>query len=306
MKSLATAKQRLAEALTEAQRSQLAEAMLRDVMMAATGVIDRIDVALVTGDGRARTMAEEFGFGVIEDARNESETAAIEMATAWCVGHGYDTTVVVPGDIPLITSAELHCVLDAAPEEGAVLVPAYDGRGSNCILRRPAAIIPLRFGNDSFLPHCEAMRKTGQELVILEMAGIGLDVDNPHELDLLVQSAGDTSAQQLLRSWQFDRSGRRAVESSGLMKQAAGGPYRGNQGDAGAWHSRRIRGRFGCGAYRERAGAGRIAAARGRHRGGQAQDRRQGGGLQGGAGCGEAFGGSEKFCASQRGRRAAD
>ena len=81
-------------------------------------------------------------------------------------------------------------MLDAAPAEGAVFVPAYDRRGSNCILRRPASIIPLRFGNDSFLPHCEAMKKTGKELVILEMPGIGLDIDNPHELEMLVQRDG--------------------------------------------------------------------------------------------------------------------
>ena len=84
---------------------------------------------------------------------------------------GYDTTVVIPGDIPLVTSAELHSVLDAAPGEGAVFVPAYDRRGSNCVLRRPANLIPLRFGNDSFLPHCEAMRQTGKPLVILRIAG---------------------------------------------------------------------------------------------------------------------------------------
>jgi 2-phospho-L-lactate guanylyltransferase len=201
VKDLATAKQRLADALTQQQRSQLAEAMLRDVMAAAWGVRSRIDVALVTGDARAQQFAHEFGFGVIEDTRNESETDAIEMATTWCVRQGYDTTVVVPGDIPLITSDELYCVLDAAPAEGAVFVPAYDRRGSNCILRRPASLIPLRFGNDSFLPHCEAMRETGKELVILELPGIGLDIDNPHELDLLLRRDGSTNAQRLLRSW---------------------------------------------------------------------------------------------------------
>ncbi|MFZ0314429.1 MAG: 2-phospho-L-lactate guanylyltransferase [Candidatus Korobacteraceae bacterium] len=202
-KSLATAKQRLAEALTQQQRSQLAEAMLRDVLAAAAGVTDRIAVALVTGDAQARQLAEEFGFLVIEDERNESETAAIEMATAWCEQRGYDTTIVVPADIPLITSEELQRVLDVAPDEGAVFVPAYDRRGSNCILRRPAAIIPLRFGNDSFLPHCAAMERTGKELIILELAGIGLDVDNPHELELLVRREGETKAQRLLRSWGF-------------------------------------------------------------------------------------------------------
>ncbi len=204
-KSLATAKQRLAQTLNLQQRSQLAEAMLRDVMSAAAGVMGRIDVALVTGDAHAQTMAREFGFMLIEDVRNESETAAIEMATAWCEERGYDTTIVVPADIPLITSEELHRVLDAAPAEGAVFVPAYDRRGSNCILRRPAAIISLRFGNDSFLPHCEAMKRTGKELVILEIPGIGLDIDNPHELQLLVARDGDTRAQRLLRTWGFGR-----------------------------------------------------------------------------------------------------
>jgi 2-phospho-L-lactate guanylyltransferase len=214
-KSLATAKQRLADALDRPQRSQLAEAMLRDVMTAAAAVAYRIDIAVVTGDIRAQAMAREFGFLVIEDASNESETAAIEMATAWCEQHRYDTTIVVPADIPLIAGDELHCVLDAAPAEGAVFVPAYDRRGSNCILRRPASLIPLRFGNDSFLPHCEAMQKTGKELVILEMPGIGLDIDNPHELELLVGRAGDTHAQRLLRSWGFGAPKLDAMEAAG-------------------------------------------------------------------------------------------
>ncbi len=204
-KSLATAKQRLSEALDAGQRSQLAEAMLRDVMAAAAGVRERMDVAIVTGDLRAQEIAAEHGFLVIEDTRNESETAAIEMATQWAEQRGYDATMVVPADIPLIAADEMHRVLDSAPAEGAVFVPAYDRRGSNCILRRPASIIPLRFGNDSFRPHCEAMKNTGKELIILEMTGIGLDIDNPHELEMLVRREGDTNAQRLLRSWHIGR-----------------------------------------------------------------------------------------------------
>ena len=98
-KSLATAKQRLAEVLNQQQRSQLAEAMLRDVMAAAAGVTDRIHVALVTGDAHARQLAEQFGFLVIEDRHNESETAAIEMATGWSEQRGYDTESYTTGEI---------------------------------------------------------------------------------------------------------------------------------------------------------------------------------------------------------------
>jgi len=214
-KSLATAKQRLAEVLDAHQRSRFAEALLYDVLTAAAGVTDRTDVALVTGDPRAQALAREHRFLVIPDKRNESETAAIEMATTWCERRGYDTSIVVPADIPLITAAELHRVLDEAPAEGALIVPAYDRRGSNCIVRRPASLIPLRFGNDSFLPHCEAMRGTGKPLIILELPGIGLDVDNPHELVLLVAREGETHAQRLLRSWGFGAQGVNALEAAG-------------------------------------------------------------------------------------------
>jgi len=215
VKNLGNAKHRLGKALDQAHRSLLAEAMLRDVLTAASGVTNRLDVFLVTGDTRAQAMAAEFNFGVIEDTRNISETDAIAMATAWCEGRGYDTTVVVPGDIPLITAVELHRVLDAAPAEGAVFVPAYDRRVSNCILRRPASLIPLRFGNDSFLPHCEAMKRTGKPLIILEMPGIGLDIDNPHELEMLVQRDGDAHAQRLLRSWGIGRRDGQELEAAG-------------------------------------------------------------------------------------------
>ena len=201
VKTLGNAKQRLGDAFDQSHRTQLAEAMLRDVFTAAAGVRERLDIFVVTGDADARLLAAEFGFDVISDDRNESETAAIEMATALCVERGYDTTVVIPGDIPLITTMELHRVLDAAPEEGVVIVPAYDRRGSNCVLRRPAAIIPLRFGNDSFLPHCEAVRQSGKPLLVLGLSGIGLDIDHPHELDMLLHHDGDTHAQRLLRAW---------------------------------------------------------------------------------------------------------
>ena len=198
VKNLSNAKQRLGEAFDQEHRSLLAEAMLRDVLTAAAGVADRLDLYLVTGDAQARRLRAAFGFGVIEDTRNESETAAIEMATAWCEERGYDTAVVLPGDVPLTTSAELRRVLDSAPEEGAVFVPAYDRRGSNCILRRPASIIPLRFGDDSFLPHLAAARAIGIEPVIVRLPGIGLDIDQPRDVQALLR-AGPRMATRAVR-----------------------------------------------------------------------------------------------------------
>jgi 2-phospho-L-lactate guanylyltransferase (CobY/MobA/RfbA family) len=96
---------------------------------------------------------------------------------------------------------ELEEILKRAPAEGSVLVPAADGRGTNAALRRPANLFPLRFGNDSFKPHHAAAQATGKPCVILKFAGIGVDVDNPEDLQRLVSLPGETRAQRLARSY---------------------------------------------------------------------------------------------------------
>jgi 2-phospho-L-lactate/phosphoenolpyruvate guanylyltransferase len=201
VKNQQNAKQRLAEVLTEEQRQALAQAMLADVLQAVAALSPRPEVALVTSDAFAVGLAHALGFRVIADDDNHSETAAIEMATHVAVEHGATWTRVIPGDAPLVTTGELDSIFYAAPESGAVLAPDHRGRGSNAVLRRPAALFPLRFGDDSFAPHVQAASATGRSVVLLQLPGIALDVDRPDELTLLVNAPGDTRSQRLAREW---------------------------------------------------------------------------------------------------------
>jgi len=201
VKNLATAKQRLARLFDQAARTELAKAMLHDVLDVLGAWTSRPAVSLVTNDPFACELAEHFGFEVIADHENRGETYAIEMATACCEARGIDNTLVIPGDIPLIQVWELERIMDSAPHEGSVLVPAGDGRGSNAVFRRPCGLFPLRFGNDSFKPHLAAARATGKSCVVLSLPGIALDVDNPADLPQLATAPGETSSQRLVRQW---------------------------------------------------------------------------------------------------------
>ena len=202
VKNLAGAKQRLAEVLTAEQRRSLAEAMLRDVLEALAQLEQPESVSIVTGDAVATALAGDYGFDIIADHENAGETAAIALATDVTASGGSDGVLVIPADVPLITAAEIKAILDAAPESGTVLVAAADGRGTNAILRRPPSLFPARFGNDSFLPHLENARRSGRQVVILELPGVALDVDRPDDLAALLTGEGSTRTQNLLRSWQ--------------------------------------------------------------------------------------------------------
>src|SRR6266567_5449633 len=200
VKDLANAKQRLSPMLTQSARTELAHAMLRDVLEAVTE-FGGDEVSLVTSDSFAIELAASHGFGVIRDDSNLSETDAIAMATRDCEARGIESTLVIPADIPLIEASEIATIYRNAPQMGSVLIPGHDGRGTNAILRRPAALFPLRFGNDSFKPHLAAARATGKPWVVLSLPGIALDIDKPSDLAVLASAPGETRAQHLIRQW---------------------------------------------------------------------------------------------------------
>jgi 2-phospho-L-lactate guanylyltransferase len=204
VKNLSAAKQRLAAVLDQPARTELAQTMLHDVVATLAAWPCRPACALVTSDPFAVELARRYDFEVIPDPANPGETGAIEMATRICVERGLDSTLVIPADIPLIQSSELDEILKQAPDEGSVLAPAADGRGTNAAFRCPANLFPLRFGNDSFKPHLAAAQATGKPCIVLHLPGIAVDVDNPEDLQRLLAHPGETRTQSLLRRWSLD------------------------------------------------------------------------------------------------------
>jgi 2-phospho-L-lactate guanylyltransferase len=206
VKEMSSAKQRLSTVLTQEQRTTLARTMLKDVCAALAQVKTRATVALVTNDPFATGLARHYGFEIIVDNDNLGESEAIAMATGEAQKRCAEFTMVLPGDIPLLRAAEVEAVLAEMPAQGSVLVPAADGRGTNAVLRRPCALFPLRFGNDSFLPHHASARATGKTCVVLDnenLPGIALDIDRPADLAQLLGFPMRTRTQKLLCEWKL-------------------------------------------------------------------------------------------------------
>jgi 2-phospho-L-lactate guanylyltransferase len=204
VKNLANAKQRLAAVLDQPTRTELAHAMLVDVVLAVSGC--KVEVALVTSDPFALHVAAHRGLEIIRDASNRSETDAIEMATRVCQERGIESTLVIPADIPLIEAADIQMIYEHAPARGSVLVAAADKRGTNAVLRRPAALFPLRFGNDSFVPHHAAAKATNNPCIVLSLPRIALDVDGPEDLRELARAPGERRSQMFARKLGFGQA----------------------------------------------------------------------------------------------------
>jgi|SRR5215469_1566535 len=199
VKDTTTAKQRLAGLLDQPARTGLARTMLRDVLEPLSEY-GSSEVALVTRDSFAIELAHNYGFEVIRDEANSSETDAIAMASEACLSRGVEDILVIPGDIPLIELDDVHSIYQSAPARGCVLVPSRDQRGTNAALRRPVTLFGLRFGNDSFVPHLAAATNAGASCIVLSLPRIALDIDTPEDLKQLANTPGEKLSQRLARS----------------------------------------------------------------------------------------------------------
>jgi 2-phospho-L-lactate guanylyltransferase len=183
VKDTAAAKQRLASAVPPHLRQGLALAMLEDVLAAlaeARGLAGRI---LVTTDPAATALAGRYGAACWADGAAAGHTGAVTAAARRLASEGRGGMLTLPGDIPLVTAAEIERLLSAhRPEPSFTIAPAHDQKGSNAILMSPPDAVPLRFGDDSFFPHLAAAEACGIAPVILHLPGIALDIDNPADL----------------------------------------------------------------------------------------------------------------------------
>src|SRR5437868_13163163 len=180
VKDTSAAKQRLASAVPPALRQELMLAMLEDVLAAlaeAPGLAGRL---LVTTDPAAQRLASRYDADWLTDGAADGHTGAVAAAARHLAKNGAGGMLTLPGDIPLVTAAEIAQLLDAhRPAPAFSIAPSHDELGSNAIIVSPPDAVPLRFGDNSFFPHIAAAEARGLHPTVLPLPGIALDIDNP-------------------------------------------------------------------------------------------------------------------------------
>ena len=200
VKDTTAAKQRLGQAVPAGLRQRLALAMAEDVLAALTAATGLAGICVVTIDPVAARLAQRYGARVLDGGARDGQTGAIAAAAGLLAREGRGAMLALPGDIPLVTPEEIATVISAHQRPtDFVIVPAHDGRGSNAILCAPPGVVPLRFGDDSFVPHLAAARRAGIEPTIVRLPGIGLDIDHPQDLAVFLKIRSSTRTRLVLQ-----------------------------------------------------------------------------------------------------------
>jgi 2-phospho-L-lactate guanylyltransferase len=185
VRSFEGAKSRLGAVLDAEERRELVERLLRhaiDVSLHTPGVVE---VLVVSPDPEVLGVAAADGARPVEQ-RSRGLNPALQEARAAARG---DRLLVVPADLPGLTTASLARVLAAGDEAGrpsVVLVPDRHGRGTNALLLDPADVIDPAFGGDSRAAH--AWLASSADAAFVEVRDV-LDLDIDTADDLLLAEA---------------------------------------------------------------------------------------------------------------------
>ncbi|HEX2186736.1 MAG TPA: 2-phospho-L-lactate guanylyltransferase, partial [Chloroflexota bacterium] len=183
-----TAKSRLAPALGVSQRILLAQAMLADVVAACRQAGLRGPV-VVTDGPTARERFARAGLPVVADGGREMNLA-VRAGIATAAGAGAGAVLVLPGDVPLVTPADLLTLVSWAARGATVVGVATDraGQGTNALVMRPPRAIQPGFGPRSAPRHLARARMAGASTHLTRLPSLVLDVDTPQDLALLRRS----------------------------------------------------------------------------------------------------------------------
>jgi 2-phospho-L-lactate guanylyltransferase len=193
------AKQRLAADVPTHLREELVLSMLEDVLAAVSQVSTLAGIAMVTLDIKATALARRYGARIlIGDARG-GHTAAVGAAAHLLADEGAAGILQLPGDVPLVTAAEITQVLVLHRKAPSfTIVPSHDDLGSNTVVVSPPTAVPLTFGDDSFFPHLAVARRHGIDPQVIRLPCIGRDIDNIGDLRAFASVKSETLTQAFL------------------------------------------------------------------------------------------------------------
>jgi 2-phospho-L-lactate guanylyltransferase len=198
VKDFVYAKQRLAGVLSPSERRALSQAMVEDTLERLQGMDGLAGTLLVSDDPAAELLAFRYGASVLSEAgASQGLNAAVMLAAGRLAQDGASHMLVLHGDLPLVTAADLAALSAGLPEVGRPCVRlAADrrGRGTNGLLCSLPAPIAFAYGTDSLRSHRDACSRAGVPCEVIPSSGFALDIDTPADLQLLAARVGSAAA----------------------------------------------------------------------------------------------------------------
>jgi 2-phospho-L-lactate/phosphoenolpyruvate guanylyltransferase len=195
VKPIRSGKSRLAGMLSYYQRQQLIIHILENTLesLNRTGEIDWTIV--VSRDEEILNLARSFGAFCLHEDGTTGLNTSLRRATMLAIASGAEEILVLPGDLPYLSTEDIRILLDKRTGHRQLIVsPDRHHDGTNAMFISPIDEAHFAFGPGSFTRHVEEGEKAELEVTVFEIDNIGLDLDLPDDLFYMQRSGKPLTA----------------------------------------------------------------------------------------------------------------
>jgi 2-phospho-L-lactate/phosphoenolpyruvate guanylyltransferase len=188
VKPLRVGKSRLSGVLNQDERADLNRRLLDHTLDTLTAIPEIEQVLVISRDPAALSLAREHGARTVQENGAPKLNVALARATIVVKNYNIRGVLIVPADLPLLTTQDVQAMLERAKEPPVVVVaPDRRHQGTNALLVCPVGLIDYEFGPDSFERHCQRAIRADARLEIVDLPSLALDMDLPEDLDQVSQ-----------------------------------------------------------------------------------------------------------------------
>jgi 2-phospho-L-lactate/phosphoenolpyruvate guanylyltransferase len=180
IKERSRCKTRLSEALAPSARIQLVRSMLAAVLSAAGGARTVRQIIVVSPE-RDSVPAEVPVLADTGECLNSALMQAHQVLRGW----GCREVVILPGDLPNITAAEIDGLVRAGRSGGFAIAPDTAGVGTNALCVVSLDPFRFQFGPQSRRLHLQEAERAGFSPQVVRLPGLEFDVDSGDDLNRL-------------------------------------------------------------------------------------------------------------------------
>jgi 2-phospho-L-lactate guanylyltransferase CofC len=175
------AKSRLSPALTQEEREDFVELMLRDVVSSLQEAgIDEIDILTTLDNG----VPTDLNVNVVLNEHDLNE------AINEYLSHEQKSIFIIMADLPLVRAEHIK-EITARPED-VVIVPGKGG-GTNIIFIKDPSNFHVKYYGSSFLNHCNIAKERKCSVHIYDSFLLSTDIDEPHDLvEIMLHGHGNS------------------------------------------------------------------------------------------------------------------
>ncbi|NVM54189.1 MAG: 2-phospho-L-lactate guanylyltransferase [Candidatus Helarchaeota archaeon] len=207
IKSLANGKRRLESFLPPSERRKLILALLKDVLASTTTSKLSDKTLLVTPDSEIIKITQNWNFPKLEylfEPIAQGTNQAVQFALDWCQNKPISSILIIPADIPLITSNDIDELLQLGKSEfSIILIPSQRKDGTNAFYQSPPNLVQVWYGANSFQKNLTLISQRQIPYKILENPAFALDIDIKEDLEKLQQLEEKSATSQFMKTLNF-------------------------------------------------------------------------------------------------------